>query len=96
LPSVGGIALKRNPGVSMLWTTKDYSVFDDQRGGRLLHMGEPETVEWYAEGRLATREQVMASIDGGFPALAEMALKQEGAMKYLTECRERFEKYIPA
>jgi len=61
----------------------------------LLHMGEPETVKWYAEGRLATREQVLASIDSGFPALAELALKQEGAMKYLTECRERFKKFIP-
>ena len=79
----------------MLWTTNTYSIFDDGRGGRLVHMGEPTTVEWYASGRLATKEQVVASIDAGFPALAEMALKQDGAMKYLTECRERFEKYLP-
>ena len=92
---VGGVAIQRNPGVTMLWTTNTYSIFDDGRGGRLVHMGEPTTVEWYASGRLATKEQVVASIDAGFPALAEMALKQDGAMKYLTECRERFEKYLP-
>jgi hypothetical protein len=93
---VGGIALRRNPGVSMLWTTNNYSIFDDQRGGWLVHMGEPSSVEWYAEGKIATREQVMASIESGFPALAELALKQEGAMAYLSECRQKFEKYIPA
>jgi hypothetical protein len=95
-PLIGGVGLRRNPGVTMLWTTKDYSIFDDGKGGKLVHMGEPTAVEWYAEGKIATREQVMASIESGFPALAEMALKQEGAMAYLNECRQKFEKFIPA
>ena len=93
---VGGIGIQRNPGVAMLWTTNTYTVFDDGRGGRLLHMGEPNSVEWYANGKPATREEVLSSVDSGFPALAEMALKQEGAMQYLNECRVKFERYLPA
>ena len=93
---IGGCAILRNPGVTMLWTTNTYSIFSDDRGGRLVHMGEPSHVEWYAHGKIATREQVMESIDSGFPALAEMALKQEGAMQYLNECRARFDKHLPA
>ncbi len=91
-----GFGLTRNPGVSMLWTTDTYSLFDDGKGRKLLHMGEPSSVEWYAEGKIATREQVMKSIETGLPALASMAMQQKGAMEYLNQCREKFEKYIPA
>jgi hypothetical protein len=94
-PSVGGFALTRNPGVTMLWTTKDYSVFNDGKGGKLLQMGEPETVEWFAEGKPATREEVQKSIDSGLPALATIARQQDGAMKYLDECVTRFNKWLP-
>lgn len=93
---IGGVGIQRNPGVAMLWTTNTYHVFDDGRGGRLLQMGAPTAVEWYAHGKPATREKVLASIESGFPALAEMALKQAGAMEYLNECRAKFEKYLPA
>jgi hypothetical protein len=95
-PLIGGTAITRNPGVTMLWTTQDYSVFSDGKGGRLIQMGEPNSVEWYAEGKPATREQVMASIDSGLPNLVTMAMQQEGAMKYLDECRERFNRFVPA
>jgi hypothetical protein len=93
---VAGIALTRNPGVAMLWTTVTWSAFPDMKGRWLITFGDPESVEWYAEGKPATREQVMASIESGFPALAAIAQQQEGAMKYLMECRERFDKYVPA
>ena len=82
--------------VATLEQVDSRGVFDDGRGKPLLHMGEPSHVGWFAEGKPATREQVTASIESGLPALATMAMKQEGAMKYLTECRERFEKYLPA
>lgn len=91
-----GFAITRNPGVTMLWTTKDYSLFDDGHGKLLLHMGAPESVEWYACGKAATREQVEESINSGLPALVALAQQQEGAMKYLDESRERFSKYLPA
>lgn len=94
--SIGGMAIRRNPGVSMLWTCKDYSVFDDGKGGRLIQMGEPEHVKWYACGKPATREQVQASIDAGLPALVTMARQQDGAMKFLEESVARFQRFVPA
>lgn len=93
--SIGGFSITRNPGMTMLWTCLDYSVFDDGRGGRLINMGEPEHVEWYAEGKKATRAQVDESIASGLPALVSVAQKQEGALKYLDEARQRFERYLP-
>lgn len=94
-PCVGGFALTGNPGVAMLWTTKDYSVFDDGKGGKLIHMGEPESVRWYANGKPASREQVQASIDSGLPALAALARQQDGAMAFLEKCVANFQKYLP-
>lgn len=80
----------------MLWTTKVYSVFDDGKGKPLLHMGEPESVEWYAEGREAKREEILASIETGIPALMALAMQQEGAVSYLLKTRREFEeKYVP-
>jgi hypothetical protein len=92
---VGGTSINRNPGVTMLWTTKSYSVFPDGRGGHLVHMGEAETVEWWCRGKVATRAEVEESIAGGFPALVAVAQQQEGAMKFLEEARDRFQKFLP-
>jgi hypothetical protein len=95
MKNCAGFSLTRNPGVTMLWITNTYSVFNDGKGKPLLHMGEPNKVEWYAEGKPATKEQVLASIDSGLPALVAVAQKEAGAMKYLMELREKLEKYIP-
>lgn len=96
MSNVAGFAITRNPGVTMLWTTNTYSVFNDGHDKPLITFGEPTSVEWYACGRIATREQVMASIDSGLPALVAVAQKQDGAMKFLDEARQRFQKLIPA
>jgi len=96
MSNCAGNALTRNPGVVMLWTTKDYSIFNDGKDKPLLHMGEPVSVEWYALGKSASREQVIASIESGIPALITIAQQQNGAMQALTEMRQRFEKFIPA
>jgi hypothetical protein len=90
-----GIALSRNPGVAMLWTTKDFSVFQDGKGQPLLHMGAPESVEWYACGKIATRDEVKRSIDSGLPALVTIAMQQDGAMKFLNKAVEEFERFLP-
>lgn len=68
-----GLMLRRNPGCTLMWTTLKYSIFKDGRGGALFNVGDPERVEFFAEGRSATREEVMASIDSGMPTLREMA-----------------------
>lgn len=73
----GGVPLLRNPGVALLWITREYALFDDGHGRPLIRVGPPMAVRWYAEGRDATREEVAASIESGYPALLEMAETQD-------------------
>jgi hypothetical protein len=65
-----GIMIERNPGVEALYTTRTYKAFAEGRGV-LFAMGDPEHVEWYAEGRPATQAEVLASIESGTAALYE-------------------------
>jgi len=90
-----GIA--RNPGVALLWITRAYEVFENpgQRGSYLITMGTPESVEWWAEGRRASRAEVVASIDEGLPNLEVLARVEKGGMEALMEARRRFEKWPP-
>lgn len=90
-----GLALTRNPGVAMLWITRTFEVFGDGHGKPLIQMGEPDAVEWWAEGKPATREQVQASIDSGLPNLRAIAAQQKGATEVLDQYIKRFEKWIP-
>ena len=71
-----GIMLKRNPGVTLVWVTRNYKPFKAE-GGVLFRLGDPGRVEFYAEGRKATRDEIMASIDSGMPILRGMA-EQDG------------------
>jgi hypothetical protein len=71
-----GIMLKRNPGVTLLWVTRSYKLFKAGRGV-LFQIGPPQRVEFYAEGRKATRAEIRASIDSGMPILRGMA-EQDG------------------
>lgn len=91
-----GFMLTRNPGVTMLWTTRDYSVFEDEKGLPLITFGKPERVEWYSRGKLATREEVLDSVETGLPALMALARTQDGAVKALLEMKEQFMQYLPA
>lgn len=76
-----GIMLDRNPGVTLLWTSKNPSRFVADRiagagKGWLFEIGDPVALEWFAEGRPATRAEVVASIESGVPAL-EATIAQE-------------------
>lgn len=91
-----GIAIARNPGVAMLWITRQFEVFDDGHGKPLIQMGEPDAVEWWACGRIATRAEVQASVDSGLPNLEAMARQENGAYEFLQKSIARFERWIPA
>jgi hypothetical protein len=67
-----GVMIKRNPGVAVLWVTLGFKILsvDD---GYLFKVGDPVELEWYAEGRTATREEILHSIDTGLPFLEEAA-----------------------
>jgi hypothetical protein len=71
-----GEMIRRNPGVMLLWTSRDSGTFSDGSGGVLFHIGSPsEPPRWFSEGREATREEVLASFESGCPILREMAEK---------------------
>lgn len=96
--NVAGIAIKRNPGVACLWFAADFKPYRDPRsGGPLFRLGTPLAIEWYCEGREATREEVMHSIDTGLPIVREMAEKDgpEG-VQYLEREIERAMRWVPA
>jgi hypothetical protein len=76
--SMAGIGIRRNPGVTILWTCTDYRLFNDGRGGILFKVGEPKHVERWAEGRAATSEELLESIESGYPLLVEQAAKDDG------------------
>lgn len=92
-----GLFLRRNPGVALVWVTRSYGLFGDGHGGVLVKMGDPVETEWWAEGRAATREEVLASFDSGLPALKEVA-SEEGrqAVKQLEAMHATALELVPA
>lgn len=68
-----GVAILRNPGAVVVWTTKRYKAFRPEAGapGYLCDMGNPTALDWYAQGRTATRDEVLASMESGLPRLLE-------------------------
>jgi hypothetical protein len=63
--TVPGIMIERNPGVVLLWKCRSWK----QDRHKLFRLGRPMALEWFAEGREATRAEVLASIESGLPAL---------------------------
>lgn len=73
--NTAGIAIERNPGVSLLWTSRNFRPFKaHNNGGYLMNVGHPINVSWWREGRAATREEIMESIDSGIPQLRELCV----------------------
>jgi hypothetical protein len=91
-----GFAITRNPGVAMIWVTREYELFPDGMGQYLIMMGKPHEVEWYAHGRAATRAEVEESIEGGIGALEAVARQESGGLEALARARKQFQKLLPA
>jgi hypothetical protein len=72
-----GLALYHNPGAAAIWVCRNYHAFKDGGGGWMFRVGDPERVEWYAEGEPASRTQVLDAIGRGFPTLLKFA-EEEG------------------
>lgn len=66
----------RQPGATGLWITNKYDVWNVENG-IIFKLGDPLEVFWFCEGREATREEVLKSIETGYPILLEAA-QQEG------------------
>jgi hypothetical protein len=93
-----GIMIDRNPGVVCLYETPLAKAFNAGLGqGWLIRLDAPVRVDWWAEGRQATLEEVKASIESGFPLLMDMA-EQEGpaAIAELMKMSVDAMRYLPA
>lgn len=66
--------IPHNPGVSCLWLTRSYRIFPNGRG-LLFQIGDPLEVDCYAQGRKASRAEIDAAIEKGFPLLMAAAEK---------------------
>lgn len=88
---VAGQMIERNPGVTAIWITQFYSIMSVSNG-ILFVIGEPESLEFYARGRKATRAEIDASIQSGYPLL-EGAADGDGqaARAELARMRKRFD-----
>ncbi len=91
-----GVMLKRNPGVPCLWVTRSYRVMRVDNGS-LFSIGEPESIEWFAEGRGATPAEVGESVRTGFPLLSQPAIDHgPESVKELWKYVERARPLFPA
>lgn len=71
---IGG--LPGNPGAVCIWITKSFKPYQVPGGGKddwLIRIGDPLRVLWYAEGKPATRQQILDSFERRLPALKEIA-----------------------
>lgn len=75
--AAAGVTISRNPGVALVWSSESFAPFKAP-GGVLFDIGDPTRVLWFAQGRSATRSEILHSIETGLPILREMAEK-EGA-----------------
>jgi hypothetical protein len=93
----GPYMLPRNPGVTLLWMSRTFSLFRAQDRKYLIHVGDPLEVVCYAEGRKATRREVDESVAGGLPSLITLAQEQgREAEEELVRQVQEFEFYLPA
>lgn len=92
--SMPGIGILRNPGVTLLWSTREYALFFVD-GKPLIKVGNPTSVEWWAEGRKATRAEVIASIDSGLPLLEKYVLDDPEGLEDLRRRRVTVEALLP-
>jgi hypothetical protein len=95
-----GFASKRNPGVAVLWTTREpLHVFRAHAGkeGMLFRLGEPMMLAYYTEGRMATRPEIDAALEGGCEVLrATAAAEGQVALRLLATQIERARGLLPA
>lgn len=97
-----GDGIKRNPGACAVWIeskpSKPFPVGD----GILFELGKPTKVEWYANGKEATRAEVVESIESGLPILLEScameptAARRTQAVMELTRRHEKIQRLLPA
>lgn len=69
--TTAGIALARNPGVALIWTTREWQL-TKLPNGWIFDLGDPMSVSWWVQGRPATRAEVQDALDSGMPELRKL------------------------
>lgn len=88
--------VKLNPGVCILWSVdRHYKLFNAGARGTLIRLPHARCVTWYAEGRLATRDEALAGLDKSFRA-GKAACVNEMQLNELMAGRRRLMLYLPA
>lgn len=91
-----GVMIARNPGVSLVWSSRTWQAIPTD-GGLLFGVGDPTAVRWFAQGRDATRVEVLDAIGSGLPLLRDMAAAEgEGALAALDGMHAAALELVPA
>lgn len=92
---VAGVMIARNPGATALWESA-YRPFKVDNGW-LIRLSEPTRVDWWTQGRPATRAEIEEAIATGYPELERQALKDgPDAVAELEHYRKDAERFLPA
>lgn len=93
-----GHMIMRNPGVTLVWVTKSFRAVRTHDGkDQVIEIGLPVSVEFYREGRKATRAEIDHSVETGLPILeAEAAAMGPGAVRELRQGRANFKALVDA
>ena len=70
-----GEMIKRNPGVTAVYVTRDYKLVSSKTGG-LFQLGLPSNIKMYSRGRKATEQEILESIRTGLPELISICEKE--------------------
>jgi hypothetical protein len=95
-----GVHIPRNPGVMVVWPTFTYRRFRTQAeshgdvsiaAGHLIRIGKlAGPLEWFCEGRKATVEEIMHSIDSGLPQLLNACKLDDDPQASLRDVEEAY------
>ena len=91
-----GEMIERNPGVTLLWITKEWKPFRVPNGA-LFNVGEPHKCYFFREGRKATVDEIQESVVSGLPLLQKAASRDGVAATIALQRQvEAFEKIVEA
>jgi hypothetical protein len=92
---VAGDMIERNPGATCLWESS-YRPFKVHNGW-LIRLETPTRVDWWTKGRQATRAEIEAAIDAGYPSLMDVAkAESQEAVDELEKLRRDAMRLLPA
>lgn len=89
--------IDRNPGVSLLWVTREFNIIKGAGNKYLFALGRPESVSWWREGRSATRTEIEESMRTELPLLeksCDMEETPEKKQKALESLRREYKRAL--